>query len=714
MATKNWRAPSIAAWPRQRGLFAPFGERLERLAEAERDQLPLWLPVGLGFGIASWFGLPDPTAWSAFLMLALALAAAAVAIGWNSRWGRAIGIFALVSALGCTLIWWKAESVSAPRLERARMAEFTGRIEAKQILPARETVRLLVAPLAPSDLPPRLRINIDEDAALPGFEPGATVRIKAWLMPPPPMAVPGAFDFARAAWFQGIGGTGRASRIEMVAPSGGQDWRGRLALLREGLAGHIRTRLDGGAGAVAAALATGDQGAIPEADAEAMRASGLAHLLSVSGLHLTAVVGAVMLLVLKLLALSPKLALRLPLVLIAAGAGALAGIAYTLLTGAEVPTVRACVAALLILLALALGREAFTLRLLAVGAIIVLLFWPESIAGPSFQLSFAAITAIVALHEHPRIKALLSRREEGVPQKIARGLLALILTGLVVEAALMPIALYHFHKSGFYGALANVVAIPLTTFVIMPLEAVALLLDVVGLGAPFWWLTGVALDLLLGLAHAVAAAPGAVATLPTMPRAAFALVIFGGLWLALWRTRWRRLGLVSIALGVGWALATPAPDLIVTGDGKHLAVRTTAGELAILRARAGDYVRDMLTETAGEEGELGALEDSVPCSADLCRAEIVRSGRVWRILATRSPHHVEWREMVQACAAADIVVSDRRLPRGCSPRWIKADRTFLARTGGLSISFEREPRVNTVRDLIGVHPWAVAPAQARR
>ena len=714
MATKNWSAPSIAAWPRQRGLFGRLRERLERLAEAERDQLPLWLPVGLGLGIAAWFVLPDASAWTVFLLLAAALAVAAAATGWGSRWGRAIAIFSLVAAFGCGLIWSKSERVAAPRLERAQMAEFAARIETVQRLPAREAVRLVAAPLPPTELPPRLRINIAEAAALPAFEPGATVRLKAWLMPPPPMAVPGAFDFARAAWFQGLGGTGRASRIELVAPSPGRDWRARLSAVRQQLAGHIRSRLDAGAGAIAAALATGDQGAIPEEDAEAMRASGLAHLLSVSGLHLTAVVGAVMLLVLKLLALSPTLALRLPLVLIAAGAGAVAGVAYTLLTGAEVPTVRACVAALLILLALALGRDAFTLRLLAVGAIIVLLFWPESLVGPSFQLSFAAITAIVALHEHPRIKALLARRDEGWPQKIGRGLLALVLTGLVVEVALMPIALYHFHKAGFYGALANVVAIPLTTFVIMPLEALALLLDLAGLGTPVWWLTGFTLDLLLNLAHAVAAAPGAVATLPTMPRAAFALIVLAGLWLALWRTRWRRLGLLPIAAGALWALATPAPDFIVTGDGKHLALRARSGELAILRARAGDYVRDMLTETAGEEGELAAMEDVVPCSPDLCRAEIARDGRIWRILATRSPHHVGWRDMVRACAEADIVVSDRRLPRGCTPRWLKADRAFLARTGGLAISLGYPPRVTSVRDVAGGHPWAVPAIEHRR
>jgi hypothetical protein len=82
---------------------------------------------------------------------------------------------------------------------------------------------------------------------------------------------------------------------------------------------------------------------------------------------------------------------------------------------------------------------------------------------------------------------------------------------------LSPIALFHFHRSGLYGAVANIVAIPLTTFVIMPLEGMALAFDELGLGAPFWWLTGLALRFLLWIAHAVADAPGSVASLPSMP-----------------------------------------------------------------------------------------------------------------------------------------------------------------------------------------------------
>ncbi|MGZ8298086.1 MAG: ComEC/Rec2 family competence protein [Allosphingosinicella sp.] len=679
-----------------------LSDQAERLADAERDQLPLWLPVGLGLGAAAWFALPDARAWTAFLLLAAGLGLALRGLAPGTRWGRAVSIFCLAAILGCANIWWKAERVAAPVLSQAGAAEFDSRIESFQRLPARDLVRLVVKPAAGSGLPPRLRVNVDAAGAPAGLEAGATVRLRGYLMPPPPAALPGAYDFARAAWFQGIGGTGRVTLVRILAPPTDRGWRARLADMRQRLADHIRSRLPGGAGGIAAALATGDQGGIPEADAEAMRRSGLAHLLSVSGLHLTAVVGAVMLLTLKLLALSPKLALRFRLVLVAAGAAALAGVAYTLLTGAEVPTIRSCIAALLVLLGIALGRDALTLRLVAVGALVVLLLWPESLPGASFQMSFAAITAIVALHEHPRVRALLTRREELWPMKLGRFGLGLVLTGLAVELALIPIALWHFHQAGLYGALANIVAIPLTTFVVMPLEALALLFDLAGLGAPFWWLAGAALDLLLALAHAVAAAPGAVARLPTLPAGAFALTVAGGLWLALWRTRWRCLGLVPVAAGAAAALLAPTPDLLVTGDGRHLAVRTASGELSLLRGRAGDYVRDLMTQSAGLEGEASALETLrvAECSADFCVADL--DG--WRLLASRSARLVPVEALRKACAEADIVVSDRRLPAPCRPRWLKADRDFLARSGGLAITLGASPGVVTTA-AGDRHPW---------
>jgi len=696
---------------------------LERWLEAERDQLALWLPVMLGGGIAVWFVLPDHTGWTATLLATLGIALAAGAIGRHGRAARAVAVGALMVALGTGLIWWRAGQATHFVLSRPTIATFTARVERIEPLPARDLVRLRLAPVAivpqagraAPALPRRLRLNLAVGDVPPGIAVGVTLRLSARLMPPPEPAVPGAYDYARTAWFDRIGATGRGfAPVTIVAGA-----RTTEPALRHRLSAHIEASAGGGgAGGIAAALATGEQGSIPLDDTEAMRRSGLAHLLSVSGLHISAAVAATMILVSRLLALSPWVALRWRVPLVAGAAGALVAIGYTLLTGAEVPTIRSCVAALCVLIALALGREALTLRLVAAGALVVLLLYPESLVGPSFQLSFAAVASIIALNEHPRIRALFAPRDEPRLTSVARGLGSLLLTGIVVEAALLPISLYHFQKAGIYGAVANICAIPLTTFVIMPLEAGALLFDLVGAGAPLWWATRIALDVLLWIARTTAAIPGSVAPLPAMPDAAFGLMVAGGLWIALWRTAWRRLGVVPLAFGAAWALSTPAPDLLVTGDGRHVAVRMQDGAVALLRDRTGDYTADMMAQGGGTTGlpVLWSDQRSARCSRDLCIATRMVGDRRWQMLATRSTYAISAETLVDACARADIVISERRLPGRCRPRWLRLDRTTLGRTGGVAITFHPSglagsatARMKTVRRAGDGHPWIVAP-----
>ena len=682
--------------------FSAFHEELEKLLEAERAQLPPWLVVGFGSGIAAWFALDLRQQWAAFLFLGAGMAVAGFVL-IHGRAGRALGWFALAATLGCALVWGRSAWVAQPRLERPVVTEVAGRVEAVDYLAAKDSVRLTVHPTDPA-LPPKVRISVDEDDFPAGVAAGAEVRVRARLAPPPPMALPGTYDFARDAWFRGLGAVGKTlgpvSVTRPAVPKG-------LERVRTNLRTHIASRLPAASAGIAIALATGDQNAVDADDTDAMRRSGLTHLLSVSGLHIAAVVAFAMFLTLKLLALSERLALRFNLVLVAAAVAAIAGIGYTLLTGAQVPTVRSCVAALLILAGIALGRDAISIRLIAVGALVVLLFKPEALAGASFQMSFAAVTAIVALHSTAWSRTCFQRRDEGVPARLLRALAGMIATGLVVELALVPLALFHFHRSGLYGVGANIVAIPLTTFVIMPLEAGALLLDAAGWGKPLWLLCGAAIDGLLGLAHAVASAKGAVALIPSMPTWSFALMAIGGVWLCLWSTPLRLWGFVPALIGAAGAVTAPSPDLLVTGDGKHLAI-VRDGTPFLLRDRAGDFVRQLLAEASGFDGDPAALgvRPFSACSRDACVAIVQRNGRDWRILATRSNYRIDWQSFTRACAEADVIVSDRRLPRGCVPRWLKLDRSALARMGGVSIVFGDKPRVETVADHVGAHPWA--------
>jgi competence protein ComEC len=678
-------------------------EALEGFLERERGQLPPWFVVGFGTGITAWFALGQPRDWAAFLFLSAGLALA----GFSLRGGRAeraAGWFGLAMMLGCALVWARANSVAAPRLQRPLVTEFKGSVERVETMTAKGTLRLTLAP-ADKTLPSRVRVSIDQDKAPKGIARGAQLQLRARLAPPPPMALPGGYDFARDAWFKEIGAVGKAfGSVTVLRPARESGIDG----VRDRLDRHIRARLPGANGGIATALATGDQNAVPVDDADAMRRSGLTHLLSVSGLHIAAAVGAAMLLTLKLLALSERLALRFNLVLIAAGVGAVTGIGYTLLTGAQVPTVRSCVAALLVLAGIALGRDALSMRLLAVGALVVLIFRPEAIAGASFQLSFAAVASIIALHSSAWARRVFSRRDEGVPARLGRALLAMVATGLAVEITLIPIALYHFHRAGLYGVLANIIAIPLTTFVIMPLEAGALFLDIAGLGAPLWWLCGLSVNLLLGLAHLVASSRGAVALLAAMPPWALGLMVAGGLWLFLWTSRARFLGLIPIMLGAAAAALSPTPDLLVTGDGRHLAVVDADGTPLLLRERSGEFIRSIVAQASGFDADPRDLASRpfTSCSRDACVAVIDRGGRRWQVLATKSWQSIEWQTLVEACAQADIVVSERWLPRGCTPRWLKLDRGTLARTGGVAIYLAKTPWVATVASRVGHHPWA--------
>jgi competence protein ComEC len=525
-------------------------------------------------------------------------------------------------------------------------------------------------------------------------------------MPPAGPALPRSYDFARQAWFLGIGATGSVlGAPKLLTPAQGDDafWSSK----REGLAAHIRAAMPGESGAIGAALLVGSRGAISDEDAEALRNSGMAHLLSVSGLHVTAVVGGVFLFVSRILALFPSVALRYRVPIIAAAVSAVVAVGYTLLTGSEVPTVRACIAALLILVALAMGREALSLRLLAFGATFVLLFWPEALAGPSFQLSFAAVATIIILHESPAVRRWTMPRDERVSMRFSRFVLSLLLTGVAIELVLAPIALFHFHKSGLYGAMANIVAIPLTTFFIMPLQILALLLDAVGAGKPLWWLAGQGVESIGWLAHAVSDAPGAVLALPAMPRWGFALIMLGGLWLAVVKGRERALGLVPAIIGFAALATAPRADVLVTGDGRHVAIVDASGELVLLRPGAGDYALSMLSENAAIRSEPLAIDQwpQAQCSPDICSFSVSADGRQWAIMATRSQYLVPSMELAAACKRADIVISERYLPWSCKPRWFKADRDFLERNGGLAL-YLNEPRVETVAQWSGHQPWS--------
>lgn len=681
---------------------------VEAFLDAHPFERGLWLVVAFAAGIAVWLGLPTARDWLAFIALSSGIAIVALALVPESRWPHLrLALFGLgaMAAAGTGTIWARSALVGQPGIDRPVVLTIEGKLLERREEPAKERIRLLLlARLADRSQPVKVRVNLPSARDNAALVEGTLVRLRARLMPPAPPVLPGAYDFARAAWFDGLAASGSVlGDVVVVRKAGGETTVRKVQRL---LAVHVRSQLSGSPGAIAAAFASGDRGAIATADEDAMRDAGLTHLLSISGLHVSALVGAVYFIVSRLLAAFPWIALRIRVPLAAALAGALGGIFYTVLTGAEVPTVRSCIGALLVLVALALGRDPLSLRMVAVGALIVLVFWPEAVFGPSFQMSFAAVIAIVAFHSSAPVRGFLAGDRHGALARFARSTLLLLATGVVIETALMPIGLFHFHRAGVYGSLANVIAIPLTTFVTMPLIGIALVMDLAGIGAPAWWLVGKSLELLLAIAHFVATKPGAVTALPAFSPVSFVIFILGMLWLALWSGKVRVWGCLPALAGVVAMIATPAPDILVTGDGQHVGITGQGRDLIVLRMGRGDYIRENLLEIAGIKDNARAIDTwpGAQCSPDFCVARIYREGRRFVVLLSRSRAYIDELALASACERVDIAISDRRLPFSCRPRILKADRLLLRKTGGLAI-YLRTGRVRTVAEGQGHHGW---------
>ncbi|MCS6932703.1 MAG: ComEC family competence protein, partial [Acetobacteraceae bacterium] len=573
------------------GAFAALRARADALLGAEWDRLALWLPVAMAGGIVLYFSLPaEPPAWLA--LLALPPAAAGFALRPErpfSAWLCGL-VAAFLLGLGSAALH-AALAPPMPELPRGAV-ELSARVADLEALPdgVRLTLdRVRLSPEAP-ELRRTVRLRLQRGGPLRP-EPGSVIRVRALLRAPAAPAVPGGWDFQRSAFFEGLGASGFAiGRAQLLEDAGGRP----LARLRAEVERRVAEAIPGPAGAVAAALLTGRQRAIPPEDIRAMRDSGLAHLLAVSGLHIGIVMGVAFAVVAALLRLFPPLLARADIRKGAALAALLAGLGYLLLTGAAVPVQRAFAMAALVMLGLFLDRTALSLRTVAAAATLVLLLRPDLLLGPSFQMSFAAVLALVAGFEAARPHLDRLRQAPAwwrVPALWAAGLL---LSSVLAAAATMPFGLHHFGRLQWYGVAANAVAVPLTGMLVMPAGMAGLLL--MPLGLEHWALgpMGWGVERILAVAHAVASWPGAAEAAVPLPAAGAVLAGFGLCWLCLWRTRWRLAGLPILALGLSAGAWQRPPDLLLSADSRWILVRLPEGAFAERGRGAGAFQRDAM------------------------------------------------------------------------------------------------------------------------
>jgi competence protein ComEC len=682
------------------------------LGKEEERWFP-WCVVAFGAGIAVYFGLKEePSLW-------LGMAAALLALLCGMRGQRGAGtlmrfVCALVAAggFGFAAATLRTLSVDAPVIARDMgPVQLTGRIESVDVR-APNRVRIVLAPSRIGDgntAPPRrVRLTSIGAKAVAAAEPGAQVSVLAVLRPPPEPAMPNGYDFARWAYFQGIGGVGftygAAKPLEAPPPATfAGSMQTRVETLRLSMTRRIETAIPGPDGAIAAALVTGERGQIDEEDTQAYRDSGLAHVLSISGLHLALAGLGVFWVLRALLALWPPLALRYPIKKWAAVAAFLSAGFYLAISGGGSPAVRSFLMLSMMLLGVLADRPALSMRAVALAALALLALEPENIVDPGFQMSFAAVIGLIALAEwgasRPRGDASISGRMALFWRKGRRYVVGMLLASVVATLATTPFAIYHFDRAAAYSLLANLLAEPVVAFVIMPAAAIAVILMPFGLEAGPLSIMGWGVHAMTAIAHWVADLPGAATLVRAWPVGALAAIVFGGLWIALWRRRWRWLGLAPIAGALAAIFMSASPDLFIARDGASAALRGSDGRLIILGTHPDEYTATQWLLRDGDRRDVQAAREAAHCDGTGCVAT-AKDGRLVALSLRAAA-------LVEDCARAQIVISAVPVRRLCRGPELVLDRFDIARGGATAVTFGMHGNtVETVAAERGKRPWA--------
>ena len=712
LSAKNYRtmtgAIDISTRPVGRRFSASRGRVavpavLLRWAEQETGRFILWSPVLMALGIALYFALPREPDLAAVMALAV-LPGAVWAVAARFRHpaalaGRVVSRAVFFVALGATLATCRTAMVEGPVLPRdVGPAPIEGTLLAREDRPGDQRLTIepeMIGGLTEDQRPRKVRVTWRGAPTDAG--PGDRVRVFGQLMPPPGPAVPGGFDYGRQLYYEGIGGVGFLyAEPRIISRSVRPPLSTRIEQWRGKIAGRIERLTPSPAAPVMAALVTGQRDGIPPEVTDALRDTGMAHLLAISGLHMGLVCGVLFFSLRFLFACHPGWAARYPIKKWAAIGGLLGGTAYLALSGAPVSAQRAYIMAVIGFLAILADRRAISLRNVALAALVIIVLTPEAVMSAGFQMSFAAVTALVAAYDLFQGRGFV--RDRGMMGRAGIFIGALFLTSFIAGLATSPMAIFHFNRIASYGLPVNMAVMPLFTLIVMPGAVLGLILMPLGLDVLVWPVVGRALNLILGLTEWVAGHPGAVMQVPQWSGAAWGLVMAGMLFLCLLKAPWRWAGAAVITGGVLLAPFSPRPVLMIAEDMANIGAMGADGQLRLEQRRGGRFTVDQWRQMYGITDERRDLE-TFPCGEVVCPVPVKGLSVLYA---------EDLASAASACRRAQIVIwpvwDDHGLGDSCAARLITEET--VGQSGPVSV-FQRQgaPVFREGNPMRGDRPW---------
>ncbi len=655
---------SIRIQERIFNLFPPLSVNPMDSILHQRDNMFLWTPIALSLGIALYFSLSIEPPLILCLFFSLVCTCLTV-LGRNAKPHiRILLLGILILSTGFTAAKIRTEFVSTPIIsKKIGPVEIFGKIEQIEKMEEGDGSRLTLSDLAIENLEKkftpkkiRLRLRADSDVKI-----GQTIKVLAALNPPSAPIIPDGFDFRRYLYFQSIGAVGFIYKApEVISPSKRSTFH--IEKIRAKIAHHIEKALPTRQASIALALLVGQKKSLTEEDQQALRDAGLAHMLAISGLHVGLFAGAFFFVFRFFLVLIPGFALRYPVKKIVAIATLIVALFYMMIAGSTISTQRAVLMIGVVFLAIILDRSPISLRLVAFAAFSVLLISPESLLSASFHMSFAAVTCLIYFYEITKDYWSAFYRKEGWLNKMSVYFLGVCFTTIIASIATAPFAIYHFGQVSYMGSVANLIAVPLLAFLVMPFALLSLFLMPLGLEYLPLQMVGIGIECMLEIAYWAADLPHAVIKTPFWNFMSFIVLIMGSLFFTLWKGWGKILALPAILLSAILAQQT-MPTILISDTNKLFGFYVAGHDLYVSSRRSDRFIREnwekyygLPENSAKKLNYKGGNKDQVDfykCGEQGCRITINNT----KISFILNPYIEK-----QECDWADIILSVDPLP----------------------------------------------------
>jgi len=668
----------------------------------QRKSLFLWSPVAMGAGIVSFFHYDGELSWvslgSVFLILMLVVSKS---VHSYAKTGRDIWLSGVIAAIALLLFTigfmsaqWRTQSLNTPLLDK-ELAPLTieATIDKIVALDGGKAKRVVLSDIKfvddQADIPLskiRLRsFHFKGDT----WKTGDRITVRAKLRPPSGPVMPGGFDFRFKAYYEGLSTVGYTLGDATLVASSHAD-SNQIQHFRSNIASRLYQSMPPEVAGIAQALLTGERAGIKSEDTEALRIAGLAHLLAISGLHIGLVAGCMFFFVRLLLALIPGMALYHPIKKYAAVCAIITAFFYMILAGATVPTVRAFIMTSLVLLAVILDRSALNMRLVALAAMIVMLTTPEAVIGPSFVLSFAAVAALIVFYQGAGREWLTNARSFHPLWRPIYYVLGVVATTIIATLATAPFSVMFFNRFAVYSVIANIGAMPLMAFIVMPFGLVSTLLIPTVLDVYLWPVMAWGIAEITKIAHVVAGYDGADLYLPSFGVIDTIMIAAGFLWLLLWQGVLRWIGLVMVIAAFMIPHIAATPKIMISDRMEAIFIVDKTRDKSYIIGKGSRYLRENWLGSLGIKPSVDILsyQDGDKIDHDLGQCD-----DFWCHLRVNDNHIgvvFNPAALRMACQTVDLVIAKFPVKRRDCRDTDIIDRFYIWRHGPTTISFDQQ------------------------